>query len=311
MPVSITSSRVVHPGEGLQIIAVHMKAIASTKTVEAICRLNLRKADVRLIGKRFALPGTVRKEEARREGPAVLKLGENLLVLSNCTPEADWPEVFRSMRTLISDQKGYSPLQIQSSLERILKSPQQPALHGRGLAYFHGRMFGLEDPFIVVALIPKHAGSSRSWVRHVMLRAALPVSSKAEQRLIHRVDACLGDQENLARLLATHSAFAFANALLDAVNSPLVAPQEPPQARKAESGVNLRDGLPCEPSRPEVTFNLVRVWVERAEKNGSRCAVCLRIVEGNRELGKLGSIKVGGVDYSPESQIAHLSRCAG
>jgi len=97
----------------------------------------------------------------------------------------------------------------------------------------------------------------------------------------------------------------FAAALIDAVDSPRPWSDGAAQVRLTKTGVQSN------PTLPEINFNLVQLWVDRAEKNASRCAVCFRIAQGNRELGEFGTIKVGGVDFSPESQIAHLSRCAG
>jgi hypothetical protein len=61
----------------------------------------------------------------------------------------------------------------------------------------------------------------------------------------------------------------------------------------------------------DTNFNLVRVWVERAQKNAPGCYVCRRIAQGTREVGDFENIRICGVDFSPESQIAHLSRCVG
>ena len=67
-----------------------------------------------------------------------------------------------------------------------------------------------------------------------------------------------------------------------------------------------------EPAIPETNFNLIRVWVERAKKNSVRCYVCLRISRENfKEDRDFKGIKVCGVDFSPETQIAHLARCVG
>ncbi|MCI0656405.1 MAG: hypothetical protein L0170_04965 [Acidobacteria bacterium] len=66
------------------------------------------------------------------------------------------------------------------------------------------------------------------------------------------------------------------------------------------------------PSVPETNFNLTRVWVERARKNSARCYVCLRIArENEKEEGEFRNIKICGVEFSSESQIAHLARCVG
>lgn len=67
-----------------------------------------------------------------------------------------------------------------------------------------------------------------------------------------------------------------------------------------------------QPSVSETNFNLIRVWVERAKKNSLRCYVCLRISrENQREDGGFKGFKVCGVEFSPETQIAHLARCVG
>ncbi len=123
------------------------------------------------------------------------------------------------MGALISERKGYSPLQIQSSLDRILASPEQPRFFGRTLASFHGRMVGLLEPLIVVAIVPRSAGRGGSLVRHVLLRAALPVPSASEKRLVDRLQACLGDPTVLSSLLATRLAWNFAALLCEVVES--------------------------------------------------------------------------------------------
>jgi hypothetical protein len=274
------------------------------------------------IGKRFAVAEHVENQQANGAvGPSSMmehlkrssgmKIGETLLVLGHCTAKAGWGKVLRSMGALIAERKGYSPLQVQNGLERILQSPGQPALYGGTLASFQGRMIGLLEPLVVVALIPAAAGQNPSKAQHVLLRAALPVTSKAEQRLVSRLDACLSDQETLGRLLSTRSASDFASALLGALESPQCPPDAPPQSRLKKVGINTKEGTVSDTTTPEINFNLVQVWVERAEKNASRCYVCLRIAQGNRDLGEFRSIKICGVDFSPESQIAHLSRCVG
>jgi hypothetical protein len=63
---------------------------------------------------------------------------------------------------------------------------------------------------------------------------------------------------------------------------------------------------------PETNFNLIRLWVDRAEKNSVRCDVCLRISrEHSKEDGQFKGFKVCGVEFSPETQIAQFSRCVG
>jgi hypothetical protein len=63
---------------------------------------------------------------------------------------------------------------------------------------------------------------------------------------------------------------------------------------------------------PETNFNLIRLWVDRAERNSVRCYVCLRISrQHSREDGQFRGFKVCGVEFSPETQIAHLARCVG
>jgi hypothetical protein len=65
-------------------------------------------------------------------------------------------------------------------------------------------------------------------------------------------------------------------------------------------------------SIPETNFNLNRVWVERATKNSTRCYLCLRISRASQmDDGEIKEIKVCGVEFSPETQIAHLARCVG
>lgn len=67
-----------------------------------------------------------------------------------------------------------------------------------------------------------------------------------------------------------------------------------------------------QPSVPETNFNQIRVWVERAEKNSTRCNVCLRISRENPKGSEdLKGFKVFRAEFSAESQIVHLARCVG
>lgn len=50
--------------------------------------------------------------------------------------------------------------------------------------------------------------------------------------------------------------------------------------------------------------------VERARKNSKRCYLCLRIARGCSEKDRrLETIKICGVDFPPEFQVAHVGRC--
>jgi hypothetical protein len=138
------------------------------------------------------------------------------------------------MGALIAERKGYSPLQVQSSLDRILAGPEQPRFFGKTLASFHGRMVGLLEPLVVVAIIPGSAGHGGSTVRHVLLRAALPVPSVSEERLVGRLHACLGDPTVLSSLLATRLASDFAALLSEVLESSGRPFEEARSGRNAE-----------------------------------------------------------------------------
>jgi len=74
----------------------------------------------------------------------------------------------------------------------------------------------------------------------------------------------------------------------------------------------MKDAFVNQPAMPEANFNLIRIWVERAKKNSLRCYVCLRISrEHSMDGGEFRGFKVCGVEFSPETQIAHLARCVG
>jgi hypothetical protein len=80
-------------------------------------------------------------------------------------------------------------------------------------------MVGLLEPLMVVAIVPRSAGCGGSSVRHVLLRAALPVPSASEKRLVDRLQDRLGDPTVLSSLLATRVPWHFAALLWEALES--------------------------------------------------------------------------------------------
>ena len=60
----------------------------------------------------------------------------------------------------------------------------------------------------------------------------------------------------------------------------------------------------------EVNFNSIRLWLERAQANSAKCFVCQRIAQENgREASEIKTIKISGIELTPEVQIGHLARC--
>jgi hypothetical protein len=65
-------------------------------------------------------------------------------------------------------------------------------------------------------------------------------------------------------------------------------------------------------SASEINFNSIRLWLERAQANASKCFVCQRIAQENeKEGGEIKPIKISGIELTPEVQIGHLARCVG
>ncbi len=253
----------------------------------------------------------IRREEAPGEESLSFNWGENLLVLSQSAPEATLEKIVQSMGKLIADQRGYGALQVQLSLDQIVARPGQPSVYGGTLAFFHGRMIGLLEPLLVVAVAPASPADGRSQPRHVILHLGLPVSSASERHLIHRIESCLREQRALGGLLATRFASEFAESLLTAVRLPSRSDEGSALTEAKPGGKNHKEEVMPETQAQETNYNLVQVWVDRAEKNSPRCYVCQRIAKGNRETNDFRSLRICGVEFSSESQIAHLSRCVG
>ena len=62
---------------------------------------------------------------------------------------------------------------------------------------------------------------------------------------------------------------------------------------------------------PEVNYNDVRTWIQRAGANADRCFICRSIWAAHKEgMGQIGPIKVSSIEMTPDVQIAHLAHCA-
>ncbi len=62
----------------------------------------------------------------------------------------------------------------------------------------------------------------------------------------------------------------------------------------------------------DVTDGSLKLWLERAGRNGSKCVICLRIAEKNAPAAaELKPIRISGIEVTPEVQISHLVRCVG
>lgn len=253
----------------------------------------------------------MRREEVLEEESLGLKSAENLLALSHVTPGATWANIVRSMGKLIADQRGYGALQVGLTLDQIVAQSGQPLVFGGTLALFQGQMIGLLESLLVVAVIPASLAQGASKPRHVILKLGLPVPSASERRLIHRLESCLKNPGALSELLITRSSPEFAEALLTAVRSSGLPDEGSARPEAKEDGTSLAEEVMPETHSQEINYNLVQVWIERAQKNAPRCYVCLRIAKGNQETGDFGILRICGVEFSPESQIAHLSRCVG
>lgn len=295
----------------MQKLAVPLKIFALRALVpanEPQLPRELRRAS----GKHFALAiGMMRREEAPGEELLGLNWAENLLALSHAIPGGTWTKIVRSMGKLIADQRGYGALQVKLSLEQIVTRSGQPLVYGGSLAFFHGQMIGLLEPLLVVAVIPASPAEGRSQPRHVILKLGLPVPSASERLLTHRLESCLGNPGALGELLTTCSSAEFAEALLTAIRSPERLENGSARPEAKVDGTHSPEEVVPETHAQEINYNLVQVWIERAEKNAPRCYVCLCIAKGNRATGDFGSLRICGVEFSPESQIAHLSRCVG
>lgn len=62
----------------------------------------------------------------------------------------------------------------------------------------------------------------------------------------------------------------------------------------------------------ETDYNDIRMWLERAQENSSRCFICRRIAGANVVAPEnMKVLKLAGVELTPEMQISHLARCVG
>ena len=56
----------------------------------------------------------------------------------------------------------------------------------------------------------------------------------------------------------------------------------------------------------------ISLWLVRARSNGAKCFICHHIAEHNAgERGEIESIRISGIEITPDTQIAHLARCVG
>jgi hypothetical protein len=63
---------------------------------------------------------------------------------------------------------------------------------------------------------------------------------------------------------------------------------------------------------PEVNFNDVRTWIQRAGDNAERCFICRCIWAAHKDgTGRIEAIKVSSVEMTSDVQISHLSHCVG
>lgn len=64
-------------------------------------------------------------------------------------------------------------------------------------------------------------------------------------------------------------------------------------------------------AEPDVNFNDVQTWIQRAGANADRCFICRSIWSAHKDgSGRIGPIKVASVEMTPDVQISHLARCA-
>lgn len=64
--------------------------------------------------------------------------------------------------------------------------------------------------------------------------------------------------------------------------------------------------------KAEINCNDVRLWLQRAQDNASRCFICRRIAGANFVAAEnMKVLKLAGVELTPEMQISHLARCVG
>ncbi len=65
-------------------------------------------------------------------------------------------------------------------------------------------------------------------------------------------------------------------------------------------------------TKVETNYNDIRLWLQRAQDNTSRCFICRRIASANIATPEdMKVLKFAGVELTPEMQISHLARCVG